>query len=174
MDAEEPKRTPDGPTCAPCPEPGRLRLRELAAADLPTMFGYQSDPESNHMAAVVPRTWEQFAAHWEKALASPEVTTRGIVLDEHLIGQIACFMVDEQSWVGYWIDREHWGRGHATKALAELLELIPRRPLHARVAVHNVASLRVLQKCGFLEQERCLCPGDERYLPCEEVILKLA
>ncbi len=55
-----------------------------------------------------------------------------------------------------------------------MLEQLSVRPIHARVAVHNVASLRVLQKCGFAEKERCLCGGDERFLACEEVILILA
>ena len=38
----------------------------------------------------------------------------------------------------------------ATASLSSFLELEKRRPLYAGVARHNVASLRVLQKCGFL------------------------
>jgi RimJ/RimL family protein N-acetyltransferase len=41
------------------------------------------------------------------------------------------------------------GRGVATQALAAFLGLEPVRPLYAGVAKHNVASIRVLQKCGF-------------------------
>ena len=37
----------------------------------------------------------------------------------------------------------------ATAALTAFLRLEPIRPLHAGVAKHNVASIRVLQKCGF-------------------------
>jgi RimJ/RimL family protein N-acetyltransferase len=151
-----------------------FRLRTITVADLPTLFDFQSDPEANRMAAVVPRTWEQFEAHWQKALANAAITTRGILLDEQLIGQITCFQAEGKSWIGYWIDRSHWGRGCATNALALMLEQVSVRPLHARVAVHNAASRRVLQKCGFTELERCMCPGDERFLPCEEVILVLA
>jgi RimJ/RimL family protein N-acetyltransferase len=45
--------------------------------------------------------------------------------------------------VGYWIGKEHWGKGVATEC-----------PLHAHVAKHNVGSIRVLEKCGFsLERE---------------------
>jgi RimJ/RimL family protein N-acetyltransferase len=42
-----------------------------------------------------------------------------------------------------------WGRGVATEALSAFLGLEPVRPLYAGVAKHNVASIRVLQKCGF-------------------------
>jgi len=41
------------------------------------------------------------------------------------------------------------GRGVATEALSAFLCLEPIRPLHAGVAKHNGASIRVLQKCGF-------------------------
>ncbi|HMG05814.1 MAG TPA: GNAT family N-acetyltransferase [Chthoniobacterales bacterium] len=51
--------------------------------------------------------------------------------------------------VGYWIDRAFWGRGVATEALSAFLCLEQTRPLYAGVAKHNVASIRVLQKCGF-------------------------
>ena len=45
--------------------------------------------------------------------------------------------------------RAFWGRGVATEALSAFLGLEPVRPLYAGVAKHNVASIRVLQKCGF-------------------------
>jgi RimJ/RimL family protein N-acetyltransferase len=174
MDAETPRPVPNAPTRAACTAAEKIRLRELRAADLPTIFGYQSDPEANELAAMVPRTWADFEAHWLEALANRDITMRGILLDDKLVGQVTCFPRDGKSWVGYWIDREYWGRGIATRGLALLLEQVETRPLFACVAVHNLGSLRVLQRCGFAEMERCMCPGDERYLACEEVILKLA
>ena len=53
--------------------------------------------------------------------------------------------------MGYWIGREFWGRGLATQALAELLGIVDARPLHAYVTKSNIASIRVLEKCGFVE-----------------------
>ena len=52
--------------------------------------------------------------------------------------------------VTYWIGREDWGRGIATRALQEFLQLEAARPLYARAASDNAASIRVLTKCGFL------------------------
>jgi RimJ/RimL family protein N-acetyltransferase len=51
--------------------------------------------------------------------------------------------------IGYWLGREHWGRGIATDALREFLELVDERPLQATVAHANHASVRVLEKNGF-------------------------
>jgi RimJ/RimL family protein N-acetyltransferase len=36
-----------------------------------------------------------------------------------------------------------------SQALPAFLRLEPTRPLYAGVAPHNVASIRLLQKCGF-------------------------
>jgi Acetyltransferase (GNAT) domain len=51
--------------------------------------------------------------------------------------------------VTYWIGRSYWGKGIATGALKAFLAVDQSRPLHARVAYDNVASHRVLEKCGF-------------------------
>ncbi len=54
--------------------------------------------------------------------------------------------------LGYWIAREHWGRGYATEASRAVLGLA-RALGHRRVVaghfVDNPASGRVLVKCGF-------------------------
>ena len=50
---------------------------------------------------------------------------------------------------GVQIDRAFWGRGVATEALSAFLCVEQTRPLYAGVAKHNVASIRVLEKCGF-------------------------
>ena len=52
--------------------------------------------------------------------------------------------------VGYWIGREFWGKGLATRALQELTREVTQRPLQAWVATSNVTSIRVLEKCGFV------------------------
>ena len=75
--------------------------------------------------------------------------TRTILADGAVAGNVVSWLQDGERLVGYWIGREHWGRGIATRALAELLREIEERPLYAHVARHNVGSIRVLEKCGF-------------------------
>jgi RimJ/RimL family protein N-acetyltransferase len=55
-----------------------------------------------------------------------------------------------QRELGYWIGRAFWGAGFATAAARALLQLDPVRPLYGVVAAHNLASRRVLEKCGFV------------------------
>jgi RimJ/RimL family protein N-acetyltransferase len=54
-------------------------------------------------------------AHQAKIRADPPVITRTIVVDGDVAGWIACWG-DEKRAVGYWVGREHWGKGVATAA----------------------------------------------------------
>ena len=125
------------------------------------------------MAMTNPRSADSFEIHWEKALADPDVTAKVISVRNVLAGCISCFKSDGLDSVGYWIGREFWGQGIASRALELLLEQVSVRPLHARVATGNRASLRVLQKCGFVVQSVQMSPADVRYQECEEAFLVL-
>jgi RimJ/RimL family protein N-acetyltransferase len=126
-----------------------INLREVAPADLPVFFASQSDPGARTMAAVEHRDWEAFATHWTGIMSDERVVARAILVDEEVAGSVLCFGATQERQVGYWIGREYWGRGVATQALSIFLGEALERPLHGHVAQHNVASIRVLEKCGF-------------------------
>lgn len=150
-----------------------VRLRKVELADLPFLFQFQLDPVANHMAVVNPRSETEFDIHWKKVLGDPDVVARSILADEMLVGSISCFKMDGLDSVGYWIAKKHWGKGIATKALSLLLQEVTVRPLHARAARQNRASIRVLQRCGFQIVEYRFSPAEGRFLACEEAILLL-
>lgn len=150
-----------------------VRLRPVEAGDLPRMFELQLDPESNRMAVTNSRTKEAFDEHWARALSEPAVCARAVLLDELLVGYISCFQSDGEDHVGYWIDRAHWGAGIASRALRLLLQEVEKRPLVATAATSNGASLRVLQKCGFVIGQVRHAPATDRYPECEEAVLVL-
>jgi RimJ/RimL family protein N-acetyltransferase len=75
--------------------------------------------------------------------------------------------------VGYWIGREYWGKGIATRALSEFLGHVKVRPLYAHVAKHNIASIRVLEKCGFTISGEDKRFSNARGEEVEEFVLKL-
>jgi RimJ/RimL family protein N-acetyltransferase len=155
------------------PRSESIRLRDVAADDLPTLFEFQCDPESNLMAAVIPRTKEAFFDIWKQILNDPAVVARVIELDGEVVGQVGCFQSEGKDCVGYGIARPFWGRGIASRALELLLEQVSTRPLHARAAKHNVASIRILEKNGFKIVGYEHSPATERYLECEEVLFLL-
>lgn len=151
----------------------RVNLRPVTSADLPIFFQQQQDPVANSMAVVNPRDREAFDDHWRKVLASTSSISRTIVADGDVVGNISCFPMEGLDSIGYWIGREHWGRGIASRAVALLLEEVPQRPLHARAARSNLASVRVLTKNGFVVTGYQHSPATDRFPACEEAILIL-
>jgi RimJ/RimL family protein N-acetyltransferase len=129
-------------------------LREVTEGDLPIFFEQQRDPAANRMAAFTvkdPADGAAFTAKWAKILGDDSITKRIILFGGQVAGNIGAFVAP---WSGklevtYWIGREFWGKGIATKALAVFLSAVKARPLCARAAKDNIASLRVLEKCGF-------------------------
>jgi RimJ/RimL family protein N-acetyltransferase len=124
-------------------------LRDMVEADFPILFEHQRDPEANRMAAFPPRDRDAFSAHWDKVIRNDDVTKKTIVFEGNVAGYIVSFDKEGKRLVGYWIGRDYWGKGLATRALAELIRELTVRPLYAYVARSNVASIRVLEKCGF-------------------------
>lgn len=174
----------------PLPRPTSVTLRPIAAADIPALYENQCDPEACRMAMVNPRTREEFDAVWDKIIVTPppRLVARVIIADGEMVGTINCFQrapgteeaelrqvpIEELDYVGYWIARPHWGRGIAGRALAALLHKVDRRPIYARAARSNTASLRVLERCGFTITAYHHSPaGDPRFPPCEEALLLL-
>jgi RimJ/RimL family protein N-acetyltransferase len=128
-----------------------IHLRDAIESDYLVFFGLQRDSVSAQMAAFGTQDPDAatHAARWKKGLADASCTQKAIVLNDEVVGYVASFMHDGHLEVTYWIARSHWGAGIATRALAELVASISTRPLYASAARDNVASLRVLQKCGF-------------------------
>jgi RimJ/RimL family protein N-acetyltransferase len=148
-------------------------LRDVQSDDLDAFFEHQSDPEAAAMAVFPARDREAFDAHWGRVLADDSLVTRTIVDEGVVAGNVGCWEQDGRRLVGYWVGREFWGRGLATAALAELVAEIPERPLHAWVATSNVGSIRVLEKCGFVEVERRAEHDEHAGEVVEEILYRL-
>ena len=126
-------------------------IRPVVAGDLEIFYEQQNDPVANTMAVFPARGRDAFATHWkEKVLGVPTNVMRTILDNGRVAGNVGIFGPPEERLVGYWIGREYWGKGIATRGLALLLDEIAERPLFAHVAKTNVGSVRVLEKCGFV------------------------
>ncbi len=127
-------------------------LRPVTESDLPTLFAHQDDPVVRAMGVIPHRAKEEFFQKWKEVLADTQLAKQSIWVDEQLVGNMVCFLRDGVHEIGYVVGRDHWGKGIASAALAQFLPLISHlpRPITARVVKHNFASLRVLQKNGFL------------------------
>ena len=128
-------------------------LRDVEDDDLDVLFAHWTDEESNHMAAFTvadPNDRAAFDARWERLRGDASVTTKAIVHGGEVVGSIGSWDADGRREVTFWLGRDHWGKGLATSALAEFLREVERaRPVYGVCAHDNVASRRVLEKCGF-------------------------
>lgn len=149
----------------------RVHLRDVRGDDLPTLFEHQMDPEANRMANFDARDRDAFMAHWAKILVDETVVAKTVVHRDAVAGNVVSWTHDDERDVGYWIGRDHWGKGVATAALSAFLEELETRPLYAHVAAHNVGSIRVLEKCGFERTDDGWTAADGDGV--EELLLKL-
>lgn len=165
----------------PILETPRLTLRPLTADDVPDLrrwlardeiYTYWGRPASKgerepELLFIDPRPWV-------KRKPSPDFKW-GVVLRElpqspaatapsgrepfgHVIGDVSIFDIENSRMgsVGYRFDPEVWGNGYAPEALAAVVDFIFTHTeldrLHATADVRNIASNRVLEKCGFVRE----------------------
>jgi RimJ/RimL family protein N-acetyltransferase/GNAT superfamily N-acetyltransferase len=156
-----------------------IDLRHVIEDDLSTFFQQQLNPEANQraaFAAVNPADKNAFGRKWDKILGDETITKRTILFDGDVAGSIVAFVApwSGKLEVSYWLGREYWGLGIATSALRQFLASLKTRPLYARAAKDNVASIRVLEKCGFKITGHSTGFAAERGGDIEEVTLELS
>lgn len=83
-----------------------------------------------------------------------------IEVDGQAVGGIAVTLLDDvyhrTAEIGYWLGEPFWGRGIVTDAVAAVVPVafvrFPIVRLQAGVFANNPASMRVLEKCGFVRE----------------------
>ena len=127
-------------------------LRRLEDDELDLLFTWERDPRAVELASFTradPSDRAAFDAHYERIRHDPAVMLRAIDDGSGLVGTIGSFTIEGDREVTYWIDPSRWGEGIASSALRAFLLVEVTRPLHGRVAEHNVGSATVLTRAGF-------------------------
>lgn len=90
--------------------------------------------------------------HWAIAFEDQALGGCGI---RQLEGQFRC-----NAEIGYWLAEAHWGRGIVARVASTLTRRAFENPditrVYAPIHGHNRASMRVVEKCGFV------CEGMQR------------
>lgn len=155
----------------------KITLRPTEENDLELFFLFQLDKEANYLAAFTssdPSDKPAYISKYTKHLSNPTINNQTILADNRIVGSIAKFEMEGDSEITYWMDKECWGKGIATSALKQFLEIEHSRPLFGRVAFDNVASQKVLEKCGFKRIGKDKGFANARQEEIEEYIYKLA
>ena len=129
-----------------------LLLRPIEARDAAGLVDGLDDPETVKFMLAIPspyttedaQDWvERCATAWRTGAAYPFA----IVDSESgaLLGSIEL----QGNTIGYWVARDAWGRGIATRALKLVCEWASERPLRLTTHPDNIGSQRVAERAGF-------------------------
>jgi ribosomal-protein-alanine N-acetyltransferase len=144
----------------------RALVREIAPRDVETLLELASDPEVVRFTHWPARTREALAAFVARAIearhASPRVTY-ALAIDERSSGSAVGFVrlavtsvEHEQAELGAYLLRHHWRKGFATEVgdamCAFAFDALRLHRLFCHCDVENVASLRTIEKLGFVRE----------------------
>jgi [ribosomal protein S5]-alanine N-acetyltransferase len=148
-------------------ETGRLLLRRPSAADAAAIFHrYSSDPIvtkylgwPRHTSVDATRAFLAFSEEeWQKWPAGPYLIES--LDDGRLLGGTGFgFETPAIATTGYVLATDAWGHGYATEALTAVVTIACKLSLDRLYALchpDNLASVRVLEKCGFVLEERLM------------------
>jgi RimJ/RimL family protein N-acetyltransferase len=155
----------------------RLLLRRARQDDAAAMHEIMSNPVAMRYWSTPPHTGMDQTERWTASMVEDDPVIRDdfiVTLGGILIGKLGAWRLPE---IGFLIDPAHWGNGYAQEALAAYIERrrsLGSTELTADVDPRNIASLKLLERCGFVETHRAAGTwqvGDEL---CDSVYLRLA
>ena len=153
---------PPGASSTPVLETDRLFLRSPKLDDAKVIARLANNRKIAEMTALIPHPYGvDDARGWIESLAEEgQGWTFAITAKREggaLVGACGygkrCDNFVEEPEIGYWIGEPYWGRGYATEAVRAVIDhLFSVTDLDALAAgcrVTNLASRRVIEKCGF-------------------------
>ena len=136
-----------------------IELRDFVDSDIGSIAIYANNINvSRYMASRMPYPYTKDDAIWWVEIGSKEQGLNcAIDLDGQCIGVVGVRFGDlEQQFsaeIGYWIAEDHWGKGFGTEAVGKMTDYIFSETKTVRLAAPvfspNMASMRVLEKCGY-------------------------
>ena len=154
----------------------RLLLRRASMSDAEPMHVIMSDPRAMRYWSTPPHADYGETERWMASMVDVDPAASDdfiVTLDGTLIGKLGAWKLPE---VGFLIDPVYWGKGYAFEAMTAFVDrrrLLGSTELLADVDPRNLASLKLLERCGFVETHRAKGTwqvGDEL---CDSVYLKL-
>ncbi len=136
-------------------------LRELRMRDAGLIAKYLKGKEVKKYTSTIPHPYsEKDAVSFIKKTAKEQKEKKSVRLAIDINGQLAGIISLERispehktAEVGYWLAKEHWGKGIMTEAVSLIKKYAFKElklyRLHAKVMAPNIGSARVLKKSGF-------------------------
>lgn len=146
-----------------------VTLRPLVPGDAPRLTALADSARvAAHLRDRFPHPYrredaDQFLDYLEQNAG--QALARAICWDDDLVGLISaeqgCDIYRFNAEIGYWLGEDYWGKGIASQALSQFVRLVFNsdymlKRLEAQVFEQHLASMRVLEKNGFVREGRRL------------------
>lgn len=148
----------------PCMETKQLFLRPMEREDACDVYAYYSDPlVMRYLSLPLHKDIDQtldsmntYFLNYEKR-GVPQTWAMVHKETDTVIGNLDVHTIHEDiGEIGYLMHRAYWKQGLMKEALSALVDVsfahLQLRRLEAYVAVENVASVALLQHCGFVQE----------------------
>jgi len=121
---------------------------------------------------------EQKAEEWLNNINDDDLLF-SIFRNNSLIGGVGLSLEEDDDLdLGFWIGRDHWGKGYATEAAMGLIQYVKKefnfKQIKACYIKGNTGSSNVLRKLGFEEIGECkeYFLSRKKTMPCIKLLLK--
>ena len=138
-----------------------ITLREYKKADVDRLVELANNENvSKYLIYTFPYPYKKQDAEWwiEVGATANNSVTKVIEYNGIFVGSVG--IIPQSGWkahsaeIGYCLGEEYWGKGIATESLRMMTEIgfseLEFRKLFAPVLGPNKASMRVLEKCGYI------------------------
>ena len=128
-----------------------IHLRPAAEADAAMLFAWRNDP----ITQAASRSTEpvDFSVHQEwlqSKLSSPDARIFIAEHDGKPVGVIRADHFDRDTELSWTVAPTERGQSIGAQMLSRAMSLIEARPLRAEIKSGNLASSRIVEKCGFV------------------------
>lgn len=154
----------------------RLLLRRARLDDAAAMHRIMSDAVAMRYWSTPPHAEFGQTERWMASMVEADPATSDdfiVTLDDALIGKLGAWKLPE---VGFLLDPACWGQGYAFEALTAFIarrRALGSAQLTADVDPRNIASLKLLGRCGFVETHRAAGTWKVGEELCDSVYLRL-
>ena len=142
-------------------ECGKYVVRDWARSDKESLLRYANNRNVwRNLTHRFPHPYTaEDAEGWFSSLESvPEATHWAIEVDGHAAGGVGVMLREgvhaKSAGFGYWLGEPYWGRGIMTEVVGKVVPFVVSHfrlvRLESPVFAWNPASMRVLEKCGFV------------------------
>jgi len=136
-----------------------IELRSFNESDIDPIAIYANNVNvTRYMASRMPYPYtKQDAIWWVESGNKEQGLNYAIDLGGKCVGVVGVrfgeLELQYSAEIGYWIAEDHWGKGIGTEAISKMTDYVFSEAkivrLSAPVYSPNLASMRVLEKCGY-------------------------